>query len=339
MKKRIFSLLMLMSAFVLVLAACQQADPKGSYAAAYKKLISAKSYELTSDISLKIDTSNLDDKNLKIAEVLNQSKFTINLKTNMETKESEAVFKGKIKVKNITLDVNVPVYVDEKKQLGYMKLDSFINYSGLLFRTPRMYPENLKGKYLEFSLDEDEPTSEETEEIQKQMMESIQKASENLPEDKFKKAELTNEEKEQGAAQKLTFQFNDKEIKAALIKLIEIAGDATGKTVQKNELANIKEGFQNITFKKFDVTSTIDNKENLLTEKANISVAVDNKDVQRSFDINAFTTYKNIDGKITFDHKPKKEDIVTEEEFRNMTSDDDQEDLHDLIDQETIESF
>ncbi|WP_240486332.1 hypothetical protein [Bacillus haynesii] len=82
MKKRIFSLLMLMSAFVLVLAACQQADPKGSYAAAYKKLISAKSYEFSSDIGLKVDASNLGAEDKQVADMLNDATLTISGKTN-----------------------------------------------------------------------------------------------------------------------------------------------------------------------------------------------------------------------------------------------------------------
>ncbi|MGG3026949.1 hypothetical protein ABEP03_06960 [Bacillus licheniformis] len=304
MKKRIFSLLMLMSAFVLVLAACQQADPKGSYAAAYKKLISAKSYEFSSDIGLKVDASNLGAEDKQFADMLNDATLTISGKTNAETKQSEAVIKAKLKVQNMSLDFDIPVYMDEKKQVGYIKIDS------------------VKGKYLEFPLEDDKSSSKDTDELQKQLMESIKEAADNLPADKFEKADLTDKEKEQGASQKVAFSFSDKEIKAAVVKFIEIAGKASGEAVPKSELNKIKDGLKDVTFKKFDVTSTIDDKENLLTENADISFSVDSKKAPQSFGITASTTYKNIDGDVKFEHKPNKEDIVTEEEFEKLMAQD-----------------
>ena len=322
MKKRIFSLLMLMSAFVLVLAACQQADPKGSYAAAYKKLISAKSYEFSSDIGLKVDASNLGAEDKQVADMLNDATLTISGKTNAETKQSEAVIKAKLKVQNMSLDFDIPVYMDEKKQVGYIKIDSVLDSFGFFLGTAGMNFDSVKGKYLEFPLEDDKSSSKDTDELQKQLMESIKEAADNLPADKFEKADLTDKEKEQGAAQKVAFSFSDKEIKAAVVKFIEIAGKASGEAVPKSELNKIKDGLKDVTFKKFDVTSTIDDKENLLTENADISFSVDSKKAPQSFGITASTTYKNIDGDVKFEHKPNKEDIVTEEEFEKLMAKD-----------------
>ena len=42
----------------------------------------------------------------------------------------------------------------------------------------------------------------------------------------------------------------------------------------------------------------------------------------QSFGITASTTYKNIDGDVKFEHKPNKEDIVTEEEFEKLMAQD-----------------
>nr|MDH3163650.1 hypothetical protein [Bacillus licheniformis] len=212
MKKRIFSLLMLMSAFVLVLGACQQADPKGSYAA-YKKLISAKSYEFSSDIGLKVDASNLGAEDKQFADMLNDATLTISGKTNAETKQSEAVIKAKLKVQNMSLDFDIPVYMDEKKQVGYIKIDSVLDSFGIFLGTAGMNFDSVKGKYLEFPLEDDKSSSKDTDELQKQLMESIKEATDNLPADKFEKADLTDKEKEQGASQKVAFSFSDKEIK------------------------------------------------------------------------------------------------------------------------------
>ncbi|KAA6451859.1 hypothetical protein [Bacillus swezeyi] len=318
MKKRNWFLFLLLSAFVLALAACQQADPKGSYAAAYKKLLAADSYEFSSDIGLKVNATNLGAEDKQIADMLNNANITISGKTDAKTKQSEAVIKAQLKVQNMSFDFDIPVYMDEKKQVGYIKIDSVLDSFGIFLGTAGMNFDSVKGKYLEFPLDEDKSSSKDTEEIQKQVMESIQKAADNLPADKFEKSDLTDKEKEQGAKQKVAFSFSDKEIKAAVVKFIEIAGEATGEAVPKKELDNIKDGLKDVTFKKFDVTSTIDDKENLLTENADISLAVDSEKAPQSFGITTSTTYKNIDGDVTFDHKPKKEDIVTEDELQSL---------------------
>ncbi|WFA03293.1 hypothetical protein [Bacillus sp. HSf4] len=322
MRKRSWGLFLLLTVFVLALGACQQADPKGSYAAAYKKLLAAKSYEFSSDIGLNVDASNLGAEDKQIVEMLNNAKLTISGKTNTKTKETEAVIKGQLKVQNMSMDVNVPIYMDEKKQVGYIKIDSVLDSFGVFMGTAGMQFDSLKGKYLEFPLEDDKSSAKETEEIQKQVMESVKKAADDLPADKFEKADLTDKEKDQGAAQKIKFSFTDKEIKSSLMKLIEIVGDASGDTLSKDELNDVKDGLKDITFTKFNVTTTLDDKENLLSEKADVQMDFDIDEFPKSLGLTFSTTYKNIDGDVTFDHKPAKGDIVTEDELENLMAQD-----------------
>ncbi|ASB88930.1 hypothetical protein OZL92_05570 [Bacillus sonorensis] len=322
MKKRNWFLFLVVSVFILALAACQQADPKGSYAAAYKKLAEAEKYDFSSDIGLKVDASNMGAEDKQVAEILNNLKLTVSGKTDSKTKQSEIVLKGQVKVENMTMNFDVPVFMDEKKQVGYIKLDSVLDNFGIFLGTAGMNFDSLKGKYLEFPLEEDQSSSGETEEIQKKLMDSIKKAADNLSSDQFKQADLTDKEKEQGASEKFTFSLNDEEIKKALVKIIEIIGEASEKTLSKEDLNNVKDNLKDLTFKKYKVTTTLDDKKNILSEKADISIDFDIKDFPASIGITTNSSFKEIDGDVTFSHKPKKADIVTEEEAEKLMAND-----------------
>lgn len=322
LKKRNWFLFLIISAFVLALAACQQADPKGSYAVAYKKLAEAEKYDFSADIGLKVDASNMGAEDKQIAEVLNNLKLTVSGKTDSKTKQSEVVLKGQMKVQNMTMNFDVPVFMDEKKQVGYIKLDSVLDNFGLFLGTTGMNFDSLKGKYLEFPLEDDQSSSKEAEDIQKKLMDSIQKGADNLSADQFKTEDLTDKEKEKGASEKITFSLKDEEVKQVVMNVIKIIGDASEKTLSKDDLNNVKDGLKDLTFKKYNVTTTLDDKKNILSQKADVSIDFDIKDFPKSIAITTDSSFKEIDGEVTFSHKPKKSDIVTEEEAQNLMAND-----------------
>ncbi|MBS4161452.1 hypothetical protein GWP49_30720, partial [Klebsiella pneumoniae] len=88
------------------------------------------------------------------------------------------------------------------------------------------------------------------------------------------------------------------------------------------DLNNVKDNLKDLTFKKYKVTTTLDDKKNILSEKADISIDFDIKDFPASIGITTNSSFKEIDGDVTFSHKPKKADIVTEEEAEKLMAND-----------------
>ncbi|NPC93057.1 hypothetical protein HOO54_12645 [Bacillus sp. WMMC1349] len=318
-------ILFLMSAvLVFALAACQQdkqaasnSKPtlKESYTSAYKKLFTADTYEFTSKVNLKLDIPEQTAIDQEILESLNNSEFTIDGKMNKKTKEVELSFKGKIKVKGQTLDLDIPVYLDQKKQLGYIKADSFAENFGVFVDMPGLKLNSFKGKYLEFSLNDGKKDTGETDTNQKLVMDYLRDSTDKLPESKLKKEELTDTEKKQGAAQKIVISYSDQEAKASIENAIELLGENSEEIIKKDEL---KDEFKNMTFKKFDLTTTLDKKENLLTETGDISLVTKQDSSKRAtIGLTFQTLYKNLNGNVTFS-APKKEDIVKEDEIKDM---------------------
>ncbi|MDA1475079.1 hypothetical protein [Bacillus changyiensis] len=313
--KKNWLLFLLSSVLVFALAACQQdgAKLKETYTSAYKKMKNAETYEFSTDLGLKVDVSNLSGaEDQKAADMINNAKLTISGKTNTKTKQSEVVFKGKINVFGKPMNFDIPVYMDEKKQIGYIKLDSVIeNFGPMIQSKLGLDVTKLKGKYLELPLDEMKTASNDTEKMQNDLVKTLQKAVDDISDDKFEKEDLTDKEKKQGATQKITVSIQDEKIKDIMMKVMDTIKQTTGGKTNKEDLEKVK-------FENFKVTSTFDDKDNFLTQDLSMKMAFDQKDYPKSFTITTSTTYKNIDGKVTFSTKPKKDEIVTLPELQGM---------------------
>ncbi|MDA7027825.1 hypothetical protein PJ311_14695 [Bacillus sp. CLL-7-23] len=342
MKKKKWSCILLVLAFVLALTACQQGteqkstkqkttepkkvteqkkviDPKQLYTTAFQKTLDAKTYDCSIDADINVDTSNLQGEYKEFADVINNAKLTVDIKANEETKQSELVFKGKFSYRNLTMDFNVPVYMDEDKQRGYIKLDSMLKNFGIFLGTSQNHLESVKDKYLEFPLEDDQSFTSYTEEkIKQKSRESLNKMTGDLPQNKFKKEELTSKEKQQGATQKVTLSLSDKEMKAAFIKLIDVMGKAMNDPISKSELSEMEDMLKKITVKKLKMTGTIDDKETFRNYDAAILVKVQHSDFSGDIGLRLSTSYKHINEDVTLMDKPKKDQIVSEDEFEKI---------------------
>ncbi|MDA7027827.1 hypothetical protein PJ311_14705 [Bacillus sp. CLL-7-23] len=324
MKKKKWSCVLLILAFVLLLAACQQnanhktteekvTDPKQLYTTAFQKTLNAKTYDSSIDADINIDTSNLQGEYKEIADVINNAKLTVDAKVNEETKQSELVFKGKFSYENLSMDFNVPVYLDEDKQRGYIKLDSMLKSFGIFLGTSENHLKSVKNKYLEFSLEEDQPLNPHTEErLKRKLQESLIKAMGDIPQDNFKKSQ-------QGAAQKVTLSLSNKGFKTFIMNYFDVSGEALKDPLTNTEMNQLKEDFlEKINFKKLSITATMDNKEYIQNVNTDILFHVDHRDFTGDIGCKLSTSYKNINGDVTFKYNPKKDQILTEDEFEEL---------------------
>ncbi|MDA1475077.1 hypothetical protein [Bacillus changyiensis] len=323
MKKKKWSCVWLILAFVLVLAACQQdanhkttegkvTDPKQLYTTAFQKMLNAKTYDSSIDADINIDTSNLQGEYKEIADVINNAKLTVDIKANEETKQSELVFKGKFSYENLSMDFNVPVYLDENKQRGYIKLDNALKSFGIFLGTSENHLKSVKNKYLEFSLEEDQPLNPHTEErLKRKLQESLIKAMDDIPQDNFKKSQ-------QGSAQKVTLSLSNKGFKTFIMNYLDVCGETLKDPLTDTEMNQLKDFFEKINFKKLSMTATMDNKEYIHNFDTDILLHVDHNDFTGDIGFKLSTSYKNINGDVTLKYKPNKDQILTEDEFEEL---------------------
>ncbi|MDA1475076.1 hypothetical protein [Bacillus changyiensis] len=309
--KKNWILFLLSAVLIFALTACQP-KPKESFTSAYINLLEAETYEFSTDIHFNLDIPNLPEKDQKGIEDLNNSKITITGKTNTKTKETEMTVKGKMKVKGKTMDLDIPVLIDEQKQLGYLKLDGLADQFGTLINHPDVKFDNFKGKFLEFPLHQDEATSEEKKE---KLLKSLNNTIDNLSDSHFKEESLTDKEKEQGVAQKITLSLNDQLIKSVIQQIFKVYQDNLKEKFTKNDLDDV---FKHVNFKKSNWTVSLDDKENLLTQQTDFTMGVDVHKKPASFKIKAMTSFSNMDGEVNINIKPEKQDIVTLFEFKTM---------------------
>ncbi|NPC93059.1 hypothetical protein HOO54_12655 [Bacillus sp. WMMC1349] len=308
--KKNWTLFLLSVVLIFALTACQP-NPKESFTSAYMNLLQAKTYEFSTDLVLNLNIPNLPDRDQKGIEDLNNSKITITGKTNTKTKETEMTVKGKIKIKGKTMDLDIPVFIDEKKQLGYLKLDGLADHFGILIKHPDVKFDNFKGKFLEFPLHQDEATSEEKKE---QLLKSLNRTLDQLSDRHFKEEDLTDKEKEQGAAQKITVSLNDQLIKSVIQQIFKVYEDNLGEKFTKNDLDDV---FKHANFKKSNWTVSLDDHEKILNQQTDFEMGVDVHKRPASFKIKAMTSFSNMNGEVKF-NIPEKQDIVTLFEFKTM---------------------
>ncbi|MDA1475074.1 hypothetical protein [Bacillus changyiensis] len=339
MKKK-WTLFVLISVFVLALAACQQGDqkaasqkpteqkkteqkitdPKQLFTTAYKNTQAAKTFDVSADIDINVDPSSIKDEDKEFVEVINNAKLKADVKGNTETKQYEVVLKSKFSYQGLSMDINLPVYIDENKQHCYVKVDSMIKSFGFVLNAKGINLESVKDKYLEVPIEYDQQiTSQKTEEVKQKTLETLGKI--DIPKDNFKKEELTDKEKQQGAAHKITLSFSDENFKALFINFVNVLGEAMNKPIKDNKMNQLKDGLKKINFKKMNFTATIDDKNAFKNFNTDILVNVgqfekDNFSGDIGFKLS--TTYKNVNGDITFKYKPKENQIVTQAELNKL---------------------
>ncbi|NPC93060.1 hypothetical protein HOO54_12660 [Bacillus sp. WMMC1349] len=341
MKKK-WTLLVLISVFVLALTACQQGgdqkaashktteqketepkkitDPKQLFTTAYTNTQNAKTFDVSTDIDINIDPSSVKEKYKKFIEAINSAKLKADVKGNTETKQYEVVLKGKFSYKGLSMNINLPTYIDENKQLCYVKVDGMIKSFGFILEAKGINLESIKDKYIEAPIEYDKQlTSQKTEELKQKSLETLEKI--DLPKDNFKKEELTEKEKQQGAAHKITLSFSDENIKALFINFVNALGEAMNKPLPDNMMTQLKNGLKKINFKKLDFAATIDDKNTFQNFNANILINVgqlENSNFAGDIGLKLSTTYNNVNGDITFKYKPNENQIVTQAELKEL---------------------
>ncbi|MDA7027824.1 hypothetical protein PJ311_14690 [Bacillus sp. CLL-7-23] len=341
MKKK-WTLLVLISVFVLALAACQQGgdkktasqkseqkkteqkitDPKQLFTTAYKNTQDAKTFDVSADIDINVDPSSIKDENKEFVEVINNAKLKADVRGNTETKQYEVVLKSKFSYQGLSMDINLPVYIDENKQHCYVKVDSMIKSFGFVLNAKGINLESVKDKYLEVPIEyyqQQQITSQKTEEIKQKTLESLGKI--DIPKDNFKKEELTDKEKQQGAAHKITLSFSDENFKALFINFVNVLGEAMNKPIKDNKMSQLKDGLKKINFKKMNFTATIDDKNAFQNFNTDILVNVgqfEKGNFSGDIGLKLSTTYNSVNGDITFKYKPKENQIVTQAELNKL---------------------
>ncbi|MDA7027828.1 hypothetical protein PJ311_14710 [Bacillus sp. CLL-7-23] len=281
------------------------------------------------DIDINIDTSQLYGTQKKFVKMLNNAKITVDVRGNEETKQSEVVFRGKYTYVSFSKDFNLPIYLDENKHVGYLKLDDLLENFGMFIGTNSRNLESVKDKYLEFPLEErNHLSSQKTAELKRTLLKSIRNIANDFPQDKFKEGNLTDKEKQQGTAQKVTLSLNDKDSKGTLIKIAEDIGKAIDKPFSDSDLNNMKEDLKDITFKKMNFTTKIDDKGILKNLTTDLLVNIDN---QSDIGFKFSTTFHSTNGNVQFKHKPKADQIITEEQLQSLLLEDNQQELEDVL--------
>ncbi|MDA7027829.1 hypothetical protein PJ311_14715 [Bacillus sp. CLL-7-23] len=327
--KKNWLLLLITSVLVFALAACQQVDPKQSYTTAFKKMLDSKIYDFSTDIDINIDTSNLTGVSKEVAEVFNNADLTVDFKANKDTKQSQFIFKGKFSYRNLSMNFNVPVYLDENKKRGYIKLDSLIENFGIILGPSTVQRlESVKGKYLEFPLEKGDYRSQDTEKVKRLFLKSLETFADDFPQDKFKEEDLTDKEKQQGTEQRITLSFSDKEIKDAYTHFAKQFGKELNHPIKESDLSDLQQELKEVKFKKFNMTTSINKEKSLQHLTTDVSIGVDNKDFQGDFNIKFSTAYNSLDRKVKFEYKPEEDQIVTMDELEGLVDQSGREEIN-----------
>lgn len=318
MKRKSILAVLTVGVLGLSLAGCspEEQSAKELYSTGYSQLMDAKSYTYKSSIGLDVKVDGAAPEEMNIINALNSAKIEVNGKVDSKLKKSEIDLIANFEMGMLKPEIRIPMLIDEKGKVSYMKLDYLIDEFGGILPMPQEVS-SLKGKLLKSDLED--PTVHNMN-LQKEMESTLKKFASDLKEEQFQSIEVSQEEKLNGVAHKVKVILGEKEVKGVLTEIIDKAYASSGQKFDVVQYDKMMKAFEDIKVKEARTLVLIDEKGSFISEEAVFHIGISSDDGNGSVKITVSNEYDNFGEKVSFTIDPSKEEVVDMKELEEMGS-------------------